>query len=412
MIRRSTLKSLSRVRSFTQSCRLLNNDGKSNQNEIKEEKSSFYDTATQAEQHLYNTILQRVQEKKQKQQRNSSLLAKFLVEDEEADNTHIIFGSQTNQLKKQDQNLVDYLTGKTESSSNALGMKSANLTNFPVSLRPDSFTTEASSSEKLLLDLQNNLKSSFLDTNTIPSRNIRLVFNKKTLEAISIRENFKATLDRKLEPFLKHITTNIETDYDLLVKLNELIQLYDARDRKWDVRHEGEVKSILDHIEETCSNSPQELPQPYRVTLPHVIVKLLEPEAFGFTSTRRYAIATEIFYKCKMARDITLYLNVCNVEFYNLLLQLSWENFMEIKIIRKLTSEMKINGIIGDITTIELLDKIIKRLRELNDTIPIVNEESPSKIQETAAVVWNKESEIDLRNVESYLRNLKQRLTS
>ncbi|KAL3233025.1 Mitochondrial transcription factor 2 [Nakaseomyces bracarensis] len=414
MIRGSAFKSIARVRCFSSSCRLLN-EKVAGEIVKEEEKSDFFDTATQVEQHLYNTILQRVQEKKQKLHQSSSVLDKIFSNEngniDKADNPHIIFESKSKPLKKPDQNLVDYLTGKTEASANLPGMKSANLTNFPVSLRPETFMEESSNSERLLQDLQNNLKSPTLDRDLYPSKKIRLIFNKKTLEAVSIRENFKDTLNRKLGPFLKHITTTINTDYDLLIKLEELLQTYDTRDRNWDVRHEGEVKNILDHIEEACTKNPHELPQPYRVTLPHVIVKLLEEDAFGFSPSRRYAVANEIFYICKGARDITLYLNVCNVEFYNLLLQLSWENFKEIKVIRQLTSEMNINGIIGDITTIEILDGISHKLRDLNDTIPIVDEET-YKIEETAAVLWNKESEIDLRNVESYLRNLKQRLTS
>ena len=67
--------------------------------------------------------------------------------------------------------------------------------------------------------------------------------------------------------------------------------------------------------------------------------------------------------------DASLYLTICNVDFYNLLVQLLWENFQEIRYLRRVVTEMSVNGVIGNIETVDILDKIVKEMRSLNEDV-------------------------------------------
>ena len=272
---------------------------------------------------------------------------------------------------------------------------------------------DTASAQNVIKDLKDNLKNVNTVSRLETPQNLKLVFNKKTLEEITIKEKFKGTLELLLKPYMDNLIEAINDDHDLLLKAEQLLKLYENRDKKWDNRESGEVKVILDHLKTTCTDNPTELPQPYRVSLPYVIVKLLERQTFEFSTDRLYRIITYIYNYCKSSPDVTLYLNVCNVDFYNSLLSLSWESYSEIKQIRHITSEMKINGIFGDISTIEKLNKIVGEAREFNDNIPTVDE--LGKIQKkynSVSVVWDKDSPNDLRMVEIYLRDLKERLTN
>lgn len=420
MLRRSSIVSVTRSGSrYFHSSIKLRKEEKSNisGNKEYEDQSTVDSAATQIEQNLYNSVFERVKQKqnlRKKQASSSFILDHFFSGNEEKQNPHIIFGGESKAKAKSDQNLVDYLTGRIDSESNLSSFKSTNLRKYPVSLTSTSLLDEdTASAQNVIKDLKDNLKNVNTVSRLETPQNLKLVFNKKTLEEITIKEKFKGTLELLLKPYMDNLIEAINDDHDLLVKAEQLLKLYENRDKKWDNRESGEVKVILDHLKTTCTDNPTELPQPYRVSLPYVIVKLLERQTFEFSTDRLYRIITYIYNYCKSSPDVTLYLNVCNVDFYNSLLSLSWESYSEIKQIRHITSEMKINGIFGDISTIEKLNKIVGEAREFNDNIPTVDE--LGKIQKkynSVSVVWDKDSPNDLRMVEIYLRDLKERLTN
>lgn len=66
--------------------------------------------------------------------------------------------------------------------------------------------------------------------------------------------------------------------------------------------------------------------------------------------------------------------------------------------------------IMGDLYTVEMLDKICYDLRYLNDDIP--DEETTENIanQSAVGVVWCRENALQLNQVETYLTRLKESL--
>lgn len=303
------------------------------------------------------------------------------------DGVHVVFGKAKEELSPQDQKLKGFL----ESTGHKSKETSAKLTKDDIRLKPVSLIEETEVKPSLLPKLSSR-------------------FNEETLHGLKSRIQLKSTLDTAMKPFIDELIAKIETDYDFFRIVKELIIVYLKRNQQLDVGDQLITNNLISELKTSCQNNPHKLPTPYQVTLPFTLVKLLTAEELNFPSYSKYTIASYIYQECKKSSDVSLYLNVCDVDFYNVLLQLSWDNFREINQLKQLTTEMSINGIMGDLYTVEMLDRICYDLRYLNDDIP--DEETNEKVANPSAigVVWCRENAMKLNQVETYLTRLKESL--
>lgn len=332
----------------------------------------------------------------------------------------VVFEKKSQEIRPEDRKLFDFF--KNTRGNTQLGDigESAKLTtddirNYPVSLISSMFSDadngQVSESEKASRELAKNQKELNAGSQEIFKSDVKLKISKEVLESLEGKERFKAAMQAATEPYLKYLYSQIETDYDFLVLIRKLLLSYAHRDKSNDFNNFKSSAEMVKHIDKQCRENPKELPRPLSVSLPYTLVRLFTADELSFPSERKYSLISYIYQECKKSKDISLYLNVCNVDFYNLLLQLSWDNYREIYQLKQLTTEMSINGIRGDLYTIEILDKIVHDLRHINDGI--LNEETGS-IQGnplTVGVVWCRENSTDLQLVENYLRKLKESLT-
>lgn len=330
----------------------------------------------------------------------------------------IVFEKKTQEIMPEDRKLFEFF--KNTSGNGQLGDigESAKLTtddirNYPVSLVSNMFTdstgkslTENSTANKK--QLGTILTTGSETANARHDLDLRL--NKKVLENLEAKELFKAAMDKVMEEYLNVFFERIETDYDFFLEIRNLLQQYINRNKALDTGDQNSSIKIIEHIKKQCQANCKELPQPYRVTLPYTLVKLLTSKKLSFPSERKYTLASFIYQECKKSTDISLYLNVCNADFYNLLLQLSWENFREIYQLKQLTTEMSINGIRGDIYTVEILNKVVHDLRHINDGILDDDTGNLTGKPLTVGVVWCRENSMNLLLVENYLKKLKESL--
>ncbi|CAI4057688.1 hypothetical protein SKDZ_04G1950 [Saccharomyces kudriavzevii ZP591] len=253
-----------------------------------------------------------------------------------------------------------------------------------------------------------------------PVAHLNLKFSEEVMQEIGNKIRYQATLDQVLEPHVDHLRGAVKNDYDLLKYLEQLLEAYKNRDKDLELKMNAKSLNIFEDIRCFCINKPTELPKPYTITLPYIICKLLTLADYDFPADRKYTLISHVYNECKNNMDVSLYLTICNVDFYNLLIQLLWENFQEIRYLKRVVTEMSVNGVIGNIETVDILDKIVKEMRGLNEDILLETEAlydtdgdvvSGNNTIVNVGVLWNKDTNGDLLYIENYLKSLKKNLT-
>lgn len=383
--------------------------------------------ASVQERALFGAVFNKLMKREELRSRNSEEVLSqaaaipdaTTITKEEGRGLQVVFEKKSQEIRPEDRKLFDFF--KNTSGNTQLGDigESAKLTtddirNYPVSLISSIFSdtedVKVSESEKASRDLAKGDTAPTVEKGVSFGTDLKVKMNKEVLETLEAKERFKAAMQVAMEPYLASVFSQIETDYDLFVLVRKLLSTYVGRDKTMDNNNYKSSVEIVQHIKEQCLANSEELPRPLGVSLPYTLVRLFNAKELDFPSERKFSLISYIYQECKKSNDISLYLNVCNVDFYNLLLKLSWDNYREIYQLKQLTTEMSINGIRGDLYTIEILDQIAHDLRHINDGI--LNEDTGSMQGNplTVGVVWCRENSTDLQLVENYLRNLKESL--
>lgn len=274
-------------------------------------------------------------------------------------------------------------------------------------------------SNRELLNL-NLRKGSGMEALRQPVAHSNVKFSEEVMQEIGNKIRYQTTLDQVLELHIDYLREAVKSDYDLLRYLKQSLDIYKKRNKDLELKMNAESSNIFEDIRSACINKPAELPKPLAMTLPYIIVKSLRLGDFDFPADRKYTLISYVYNECKNNMDASLYLTICNVDFYNLLVQLLWENFQEIRYLRRVVTEMSVNGVIGSIETVDILDKIVKEMRSLNEDVFLEAGEQLSADEEVSSsankivnvgVLWNKDTNNDLLIVENYLKSLKKNLT-
>ncbi|CEP61230.1 Mtf2p LALA0_S02e09670g [Lachancea lanzarotensis] len=377
------------------------------------------------ERTLFEQIFTQIMKKDEDKKRSKDFLKPILGQEStksdvgtagiKRDNLQVVF--ETKKPASADETLLNFFreaVGNDMEESSALArMTTEDIRKYPVSLTPTYFSKEKKPSTTE--DRRNagdyapvsaasyieNILASDLKLTSPPERadTTTSTINPKLQRQIEAKNRLNATLEKVLSPYLLHLQNLIQTDGDCLAIVQDLLKQYLGRNLKLET-------DDLDHLEQTCLKNPVSLPQPFHITTPFVIRHLLTSNEFSFPSERRYTLISVIYNTCRNASDVSLYLNVCNIDFYNLLIELAWENFQEIHQVRQLVAEMTVNGIMGDLQTVSLLSEISNAMRHMNDGIADDSGDSEGAL--TVGVVWCRENAQDLNYIEDYLKKLKQ----
>lgn len=237
-------------------------------------------------------------------------------------------------------------------------------------------------------------------------------------ERVIKEERFKFELTNCLTPYLTylHDAKIIESDYDMLQYIKEqILSTYMQRDRTNSRSSFLKLppKEIITHIKTNLEKNPKNIPEPYEITMPCILLQLLSDEKqWGLPDQRRYQLITYVYQQIRTCPDITMYLYFGTVEFYNLLIDLTWINTKDVSRIKTILNEMQNNGIPGDLTTLETVSKVITTMRSLNEDI--MDESAWQAIKSKPLILgllWSRDTESDILSLERYLKRLKRQLT-
>lgn len=224
----------------------------------------------------------------------------------------------------------------------------------------------------------------------------------KAIINVEEKEKLKLALEHALSPHLSFLNETIKTDKDLLDTIQGYLNQY--LERSADL--EAHSHKFLDDIQKRSESNPSVLPQPYSVTLPAVLRYLFESDNFAYPNDRKYNILCSIYNQCKSCKDLSLYLNVCTVDFYNLLLKYVWSEYQDLAHLKDIIYEMDANGIRGDVSTTEILEDICAKVTNISDSII-----DDGANLEKSSILWCRENVVAVDKLNGYLSNLKHSLT-
>ncbi|CDO92621.1 unnamed protein product [Kluyveromyces dobzhanskii CBS 2104] len=239
-------------------------------------------------------------------------------------------------------------------------------------------------------------------------QNVRLSGIEKAIQLVAEKENLKVALEHALAPHLKYLEQAVRTDKDLLDICMSYLDQYLQRDTTL----ETQTKRFMEVIQKRAYEDPSKLPQPYSITLPATIRYIFESGRFTLPGDRNYIILKTIYNKCKSCKDLGLYLDVCNIDFYNLLVKFMWEEYKDLAMVKDTIYEMDSNGITGDIATTELLEDICHQVRFIADDMisEDVEMNDVEKELKKTSVLWSAENVAVIDRLTKYLKTLKRSL--
>ncbi|SCU78852.1 LANO_0A04236g1_1 [Lachancea nothofagi CBS 11611] len=369
------------------------------------------------EKTLFEQIFEQIMKKDEERKKSKNILKPFLAQNvsrfdkentRERESVQIVFEKKKTlegdaELSKFFKNAVG---DNVDDTGGLARIITDDIRKYPVSLTPAYFTDGNSNTSPQ--DATNSLVPSTMDTyfekDPIPGVVVARErgINPRILNQIETKHRLSSRLEQLLAPHILYLQNRIQNDSECITVLQEYLSQYLSRDLTLETKG-------FEHIEQESLKDPKRLPQPFHITMPFIIRHLLTSTDFCFPVDRRYTQISLIYNSCKRAADVSLYLNMCNIEFYNLLIEYAWENYQDIHQLKQLVTEMTANGILGDLHTVDLLESIAESMRHMNDGV--VEDSEILQQAQTAGVVWCRENAHDLNYIEDYLRKLKESQT-
>ncbi|SSD60549.1 uncharacterized protein SCODWIG_02310 [Saccharomycodes ludwigii] len=334
-----------------------------------------------------------------------------------------------------------FLTCNTNADDNTKADRyTAVLGNIPENVDlPLTLTLDSTFSNTVIENDENNENKNTIDTSTLTLddifpdialssrysidaiKNLDLKINSKTLEALKNKIELEARLEKELLPYLDNLNKSIDTDADIIKLISKYLvyfrnYLQNENNNRQNIINQLKTKSIFEivreNLEEGDGSNIAHIPQPYEITIPFVIKHLMTNSNYDFVPLqRKYGILSWIHHISKnYEKNITLYLSCCNTDFYNLLIDYTWRNYKEIRLVSELCEEMKFNGVPGDLYTLTVLDKIVREMRNEEQQYSEQKAMNDDYLSTELNVLWNKANGASVYRIERYSNALKASL--
>ncbi len=198
------------------------------------------------------------------------------------------------------------------------------------------------------------------------------------------------------------------------LSLAQMFELFELLQRDWQLVRDAEFylrdslkpknaaarQQLVESISTTSQTTPQ-TPLLNVFTLPAIFNALMRTVAVKFEDPQ---LALSLFNTLK--EDLNFYTICCNQQTYNEVMRLHWVFYGKSNLysIEMIMLEMINNGFTGDLTTFNLLEKIILDYHNMKMGIELTSERS------RVAPIWNAEDDKRVKNLERKLFEMGERL--
>lgn len=314
-------------------------------------------------------------------------------------------------FKRMEDRRMDKLVNKQDPSllNVIFENRNKNLDDFPedrsedkiiAAIRESLFGSQASQ-----LNSKENLPVSKIHMNSFPLK-LNLQIPNENLEKIKYNVNYKARMDTAMKPYMDKLLSTLENDYQLLNYFQDLLATYKSSGEQ----EKTDLNTMFSKISNSLKKQPiniNTIPTPYQKTIPYIIIELFNRPGIKLSTDSKFRIVSFIYHQCKDYSDVRLYLNICNVEFYNLLLRLTWETYSNINQIEELVEEMRLNGVSGDIETTKFLDNVVDCIKGSGRDITEGSFSEPSTLSLIPSLLWTRDNVNRIGRLMTHISKLK-----
>lgn len=198
----------------------------------------------------------------------------------------------------------------------------------------------------------------------------------------------KHELKEAIEPTYQYMDT-IATDYEVIKFIEDMLDDFSSKLQNDEYKSEPLTDELMEKINSVSKSTPS-TPIINQYTVPLFLSKAIKILCTQFRSSTE---AFSLFQHVKNL-DIKTYTFSCTTDVYNEILERSWQNLRDVYIIDSLVSEMKANGIVGDMDTISILGLVLNDMEKLLK--PEVNSSS----------FWNKEDDGLVKSVKEHRKEM------
>ncbi|CCH44939.1 hypothetical protein BN7_4509 [Wickerhamomyces ciferrii] len=179
----------------------------------------------------------------------------------------------------------------------------------------------------------------------------------------------KQELREALKPTMTYLDS-IDNDYDLIKIVENYVSIFEQETNSKNFKPKSLITNeFLSEIKLRSATTP-EAPIIDQFTLPLIISFFLKNLAIKFDSS----LEIISFFQNLKKLNIKAFTFLCTEEVYNEVLERTWHKFKDIKLMDSLITDMKANGIIGDLDTISILGLIINDMELLLDPVDNKNQ--------------------------------------
>lgn len=198
----------------------------------------------------------------------------------------------------------------------------------------------------------------------------------------------KHELKESIAPTFQYME-EINSDYELIKFTEDMIKNFSSRLAKDEYKSESLTEELMEQIKTKSEKTPS-TPIINQYTIPLFLSKTIKLLCTQFRCPME---AFSLFQNVKNL-DIKTYTFSCTTEVYNEVLERSWQNFKDVYLIDSLVSEMRANGIVGDMDTISILGLVLNDMEKLLK--PDLNSSS----------FWNKEDQSLVKSVKEFRKEM------
>lgn len=205
-------------------------------------------------------------------------------------------------------------------------------------------------------------------------------------------------LKRKFQPIIRHINEDLLTDVEVSEFYRAKVLARFQQKKKDSSKSKGSgtgslwAEHDLAELEE-LNVTVENFPVDYN-TLPFLLKECMRVLADDFNSPMD---AITLFEMTKR-ESIDAYVAGCNVWAYNEAIRIKWNGFQDLHFVESLVSEMRVNGILGNAETTEILGDISKSVVAIKSPDAL----SLGPLGQKGTALWSQADEERMTNINKY----------